>query len=591
MVSTEGLNRGSQIKFANEKIGFMPPPFSTETDRIRKKELNAHAAIAFAFDLNCLGKNNPPNLNSEAPDFPDIYESEQKDEKNGAIWFTRFTNDPASADLGLILTDISQSRIEVDGSSRPVIRRIGFETRKIALAQRTGYFIKNQNSETHNLISAYENGAKQIPDRPIRQHAAVEKALEIKRTIWVRLILALGRFSPSALHSAAIADFQALSTVALEEIGYKKLSSLAETSRKKIDLFNQIGKYPRRVIMGGSMPPAFGGADALATMAVGQMCAFIPRNSLFVDVNRQVALAEAARNKIDKLDIPTLWKERARRNIGASLGIDNPEESLKTAEKLYDSGIRLFRIYTIGADPRMVETIRLLRQRFGDEIEIFAGQIPDRKLALQLIAPDIRVDALIFGHGGGRQCTSAENGMAVTTLEEIYQTVTDKRFAKTAILVEGGAGRNVGTLLILGVDGVLFNGRLTHGTVESPAGDIFFKEKHTQKFVQPYPGSASAETQLIEAAFSEKLRQRRMNDAGRIQSEGSPGFTIFERKAGGSMVFWINGLLEDAARAMADLGVCDITELRKLISNQKIDVLRYVSSVARVIGSAYKNGK
>ena len=39
---------------------------------------------------------------------------------------------------------------------------------------------------------------------------------------------------------------------------------------------------------------------------------------------------------------------------------------------------------------------------------------------------DIRADALIFGHGGGRQCTSAINGMAISTMEEVYEITLDK---------------------------------------------------------------------------------------------------------------------------------------------------------------------
>src|SRR5690606_10326799 len=96
-----------------------------------------------------------------------------------------------------------------------------------------------------------------------------------------------------------------------------------------------------------------------------------------------------------------------------------------------EAGVKVFRIYTINSDPRIIETARAIRNEFGDEVEIFVGQLVDKKQCLALIAPDIKVDGFIFGHGGGRQCTSATNGMALSTLEEIYQIVTDHQFNNT----------------------------------------------------------------------------------------------------------------------------------------------------------------
>jgi hypothetical protein len=43
-------------------------------------------------------------------------------------------------------------------------------------------------------------------------------------------------------------------------------------------------------------------------------------------------------------------------------------------------------------------------------------------------------------------------GMAVTTLEEVYQVVTDERFNDITIAVEGGVGTSLGHLFLLGID-------------------------------------------------------------------------------------------------------------------------------------------
>jgi hypothetical protein len=65
----------------------------------------------------------------------------------------------------------------------------------------------------------------------------------------------------------------------------------------------------------------------------------------------------------------------------------------------------------------------------------------------------------------------------------------------------------------------------------------------------------------------------------------------FERKSGGSMVFWIDSLLHDASRMFADLGVKNLRELRELVADPDIEFLRLVTTEARYKGTAYGNGK
>ncbi len=546
----------------------MLEPFPGEESRIRKSELHGNpGALQFAFQLEALA-GNTANERFEASNFSPIHEQTAKE---GTVeYYKRYTLDPTSPSLGLVFTDITKARIEksVEPDGDPIIYRMGPRQRELALAQRALFYNQNQNELVHNLLNSLEKNKSSYQQRPNRRHAAVDRLLDVDPKTGI-----------------------ARRTPALEQLGYKKISTDVRVSRKPFEgghTFNKIGKYYRRMLLGGSMPPATGGRDALVTAAVGHMAIFIPRNSIFAgNIDKQIALAKSSHVTIDNLPLKTEWKIRAKQNIGVSLGIDDPQKSLEDAKRLYkEGGIRLFRIYTIGADPRIVETARLLRNEFGDSIEIFVGQIPDVTLGKKLIEDDIRVDAIIFGHGGGRQCTSADNGMGVTTLEEIYDFVRDPDFNNTTLLVEGGVGRNIASALMLGIDGIIYNGRLVRGTIESPAGDLYLKRKG--KFVQPYPGSASAETQLIES-FNPQIRAKRTNAAGRIVTEGSPGFSTHERKAGGSMVFWINGLDGDITRAYADIGVSDISQLRKMFLNPNVELLREVDPEARAKGTAYGN--
>lgn len=540
-----------KVKKGNIPIFKLPEPYPEEVERIRYAELSK-SGLDFGKKLECFGIQTNP---SKYVPFETYY----------GKFFNRYFQKNSSS-LGLIVTNIDKTRLQTDKLGNPVLFQMDPIRRQLAVAQRALYFDQNQNSQIYKIISDIDTGKVVIPHRSNKRVKTVEFALGITDD------------NPFPTKTPAIS-----------ELGYKKISSERLLSRRKIlttGLFNKIGKYPRKIIGLGSMPPVTGWRDTLVTAAVGHMLCFIPRNSIFAaDIEKRIDLIKSVYEVIDSLQIAIEWKKIIKRNIGASIGLDNPSVEIMIAKKLYKSGIRLFRMYTIGSDKRVIETAEALRQEFGDEIEIFVGQIADKKQAEKLIKPKVTVDGLIFGHGGGQQCTSAINGMAITTLEDIYSIIRDSSFNKTSLLVEGGVDRSIGTALILGIDATLGNQKLVHGTIET--GDIF-AEHNNGKYCQPYPGSASPVTQLIESESSE-LRSRRSDASGRTYNpEGKPGFMYFEKKANSS-VFWVNEFLSFAARTLADLGVENISELRKLMRQNKQEFLRVMSEKTQYLSDAFGN--
>lgn len=566
-----------------EYIFQIQEPFPNEIARIRIEELIDKTAIQFAFNVDSL-KGNEPNDNFEARTYAPIYIEEVR--YNGVVFYRRYTIDPKSENLGLIETDFIKSRIKTTPNGDPIIWQMGPERRRLALSQRAEYFLENQNQRIHTLLDKYEHGKIVIPHRSNKRHPAIDRALG---AITEEVTLRGGQKIPVHTYTQ---------TEALTTIGYGKISADRRVSRQpqnNDEVFNKIGKYYRRVISAGSMPPATGSADVLATMALGHMIAWVPRNSRYAGyLNRQIALYKRAVQKITALSIPVKWKKRAKRNIGASLGTDNPEEIVKEAEQFYKIGVQLFRIYTINSDPRVVETARALRKRFGDKIEVFVGQIPDKKLAKQLIAKDVHVDAIFLGHGGGQQCDSGGNGMAIKTLEEITDLATDPEFNNTTIAVEGSVERDMGTYLLAGADLFSYNQRIVNSGIENAAGDIYFEHINSTEedpiYVQPYAGSASPETQTIEAV-NPRLNQKRIKASGRTKGpEGISGFMKFHKKTAGSMVFWIDCLLSDSAKGLADNGVSSIAELRTLqhylpINASEEEVKKALSNL-RLVGAS-----
>ena len=316
----------------------------------------------------------------------------------------------------MILTDVDRGSLRMQKNGKPVIWQFGPERRTLALAQRADFFRSNQNADVLAKLDAIAASSR-IPPRSNKRSRTVETVLGLNENPFIT------------------------STYSWKDLGYRKSSSAQLVSRTlsaEQGLFNRVGKRPRNVLAFGSMPAISGWRDVLATAAIGHHAIFTHRNSIFAGyIERQAGVIRAAKAVLRRL-LDEADYQRAAGNIGAALGCSNVADELAAARHLYErAGVRLFRIYTINSDPRVVDMAAALRSEFGDSIELFVGQVSDKRQCLQLIAPEVRADGLFFGHGGGRQCTSATNGMAVTTLEEVYSVTTDPRFNHVTIAVEG----------------------------------------------------------------------------------------------------------------------------------------------------------
>ncbi len=539
-------------------VFMIPEPYRQEVERVDYAALQAEAALSFAFSLEALEDANPPNGRFEAPNYQPIQYEEN-------IYYSRYLPKTGSRSIGLILTDVDRGTLRMNKNGSPIIWQFGPERRTLCLAQRADFFHSNQSAEVlHTLDAIGRAGA--IPQRSNRRSLTVESVLGLNENPFIT------------------------STYSWKDLGYRKRSSARQVSRTlsaECGLFNRIGKHPRSVLGFGSMPAISGWRDVLATAAIGHHAIFTHRNSIFAGyIERQAAVINAAKDLLRPVLKQDADFQRAARNIGAAIGCSNVEDEVRSARYLYDrAGVRLFRIYTINSDPRVIEIAAAIRAEFGDEIELFVGQVSDKTQCLQLIAPDIRIDGLFFGHGGGRQCTSATNGMAVTTLEEVYSITTDERFNDVTIAVEGGIGSSMGHLLLMGIDLISYNQQLARCVIEQ--GDIYFEHK-SGVVCMPYHGSASAPTMIIESANPTLARQR-LRPGGRTRNvEGKAGYRFFEEKAN-SMVFYINTFKHYAARTLADVGVRDMAELRQFARDHDEELIRVVSSQASAVGQAYGN--
>ena len=541
-----------------QSVCMIPEPYRQEVERVDYAALNDEAALAFAYALEALEDDNPPNADFAAPHYQPIQYEEN-------IYYTRYLPKVGSSSIGLILTDVDRGSLRMNKNGAPVVWQFGPERRTLCLAQRADFFRSNQSAEVLATVDAIASG-ESIPQRSNRRSGTIETVLGLNDNPYIT------------------------STYSWKDLGYRKLSSARHVSRTisaECGLFNRIGKHSRSVLGFGSMPAISGWRDVLVAAAIGHHAIFTHRNSIFAGyIDRQAAVIKAAKAVLRRLLPREADYQRAARNIGAAIGCSNVVDEVEAARYLYEqAGVRLFRIYTINSDPRVIEVAAAIRAEFGDEIELFVGQVSDKAQCLKLIAPDVRADGLFFGHGGGRQCTSATNGMAVTTLEEVYSITTDERFNQVTIAVEGGIGTSMGHLLLMGVDLISYNQQLARCVIEQ--GDIYFEHK-SGVVCMPYHGSASAPTMIIESA-NPALARKRLRPGGRTRNvEGKTGYRFFEEKAN-SMAFYVNTFKHYAARALADVGVTDIRELRVFARDSDEELIRVVSSQASAVGQAYGN--
>ena len=541
-----------------QAVFMIPEPYRQEVERVDYAALKDETALKFAFALEALEDDNPPNSDFAAPNYQPIQYEEN-------IYYSRYLPKADSHSIGLILTDVDRGTLHMNKNGSPIIWQFGPERRTLSLAQRADFFRSNQSPEVRATLDRIAKG-NIIPPRSNRRSSTIETVLGLNEAPYIT------------------------STYSWKDLGYRKMSSSRHVSRTlsaECGLFNRIGKHPRSALGFGSMPAISGWRDVLVTAAIGHHAIFTHRNSIFAGyIERQAAVIKAAKDVLKRLGLSEADYLRAARNIGAAIGCSDVAEEVEAATYLYEqAGVRLFRIYTINSDPRVIEVAAAIRAEFGDDIELFVGQVSDKAQCLKLIAPEVRADGLFFGHGGGRQCTSATNGMAVTTLEEVYSITTDERFNHVTIAVEGGIGTSMGHLLLMGVDLISYNQQLARCVIEQ--GDIYFEHK-SGKVCMPYHGSASAPTMIIESA-NPTLARKRLRPGGRTRNvEGKAGYRFFEEKAN-SMVFYINTFKHYAARALADVGVTDMAELREFVRDSDEELIRVVSSQASAVGQAYGN--
>lgn len=258
------------------------------------------------------------------------------------------------------------------------------------------------------------------------------------------------------------------------------------------------------------------------------------------DIIKKIQYPEAARDK------------KGRLLVAAAVGIKG--DYMKRAERLYEAEVDALVIdIAHGHMDRALETIKELKNSFGDDVDVIGGNIATYEGAKDIIK--YGSDAVRVGIGPGSTCTTRiVAGVGVPQLTAIIEAYRAAREYNIPVIADGGI-RNPGDIvkaLAAGASTVMI-GRLFAGTDESPGPVILRNGKRYKMF----RGMAS-----FVARLGKELRMSNIDegDIGEYSysTEGVEAFIEYR----GSVEDVVKRLVAGLRAGMSYLGAFDIEELR-----------------------------
>lgn len=347
------------------------------------------------------------------------------------------------------------------------------------------------------------------PEKMVRILRVRQYFLELfnhpERIIHLKKVQRNAFLAPSKVKSkvleSVIEDEMALS---VSDLGIAVVGSqnnrISRTKRLLHGPFVKLGRRARALLVGSAMPDVYGSVYAISTMAQCQCLVCVPRNGPFSKIKRQVALVSEVWNALKKSEVLIDKPQSERRfllnqwrsNVMGVLETE-PEKALRRARALYKVGVRVFRVYSPEPGLGALQTVKNLRKSFGDEIEIFAGQVVDVTQAKQL--QEAEADGLYVGIGGGGRCITGVRSGSVIDWPLLLWKLRGE--VNIPVIVEGGASDHIAVTLALGATGIGVSRIAAGGTIESPGGMLYCIDENGN-YYKPYGGEASARTKFLD---------------------------------------------------------------------------------------------
>ncbi len=256
---------------------------------------------------------------------------------------------------------------------------------------------------------------------------------------------------------------------------------------------------------------------------------------------------------VKKIRYPNAARDRrGRLLVAAAVGIRG--DYMERAEKLYDAEVDALVIdIAHGHMERALEVTKELKEAFGDDIDVIAGNIATYEGAKDVIKHGS--DAVRVGIGPGSACTTRiVAGVGVPQLTAIMEAYKAAREYDIPIIADGGI-RNPGDVvkaLAAGASTVMI-GRLFAGTDEAP-GPVILRNGKRYKM---YRGMASFVARLGKEVKTSNLDDVEVAEYS-YSTEGVEAFVEYK----GSVEDIVKRLVAGLRAGMSYLGAFDIEELR-----------------------------
>lgn len=238
----------------------------------------------------------------------------------------------------------------------------------------------------------------------------------------------------------------------------------------------------------------------------------------------------------------------------AAIGVG--AESMQRADALVEAGVDVLSLDSAhGHSKGVLETIRALKKRFGDKVQIIGGNVATFEGTQALI--EAGADAVKCGIGPGSICTTrVVAGIGVPQLTAVSNCVAAAKQYGVPVISDGGIkySGDIVKALAAGAGSVMI-GSLFAGTDEAPGETILYQGR-TYK---TYRGMGSLGAMAQAHGSKDRYFQTDIDEVGKLVPEGIEGRVPYR----GSLSFNIHQLLGGLRAGMGYCGAEHIAMLQE----------------------------
>jgi IMP dehydrogenase len=237
---------------------------------------------------------------------------------------------------------------------------------------------------------------------------------------------------------------------------------------------------------------------------------------------------------IDNVEPDYNRDEEHQLRVAAAIGPYDEER----ADALIEAEVDVLVLDTAhGHSKGVVETVKLLKNKYGNKVDIVAGNIATGEAAEDLI--NAGADAVKVGIGPGSICTTrVVAGVGVPQLSAIYDVCQTVK-GRVPVIADGGIKQSgdIAKALAIGASSVMMGSALA-GTHESPGEKIL----HQGKMYVIYRGMGSVAAMKQGKGSRERYGQEEVDSDSKLVPQGIEGMVLFRGKVEDVIHQYIGGL-------------------------------------------------